>query len=146
MVSDDRCPQSHRRLNPIPSRLRNIERVGSAHEEIDPLFTLSAGLITMLLAIIWLADGSRAQALVSCSPGSVGVAIADFSFTPSMQFVDVGDTVCWTWVQGFHSTTSNSAVWNSGQLSSPNNFEFTFSSSGIYPYFCSVHQVCKERS
>ncbi len=100
---------------------------------------LSAGLIGMILTITSLAGGSRAQASASCSPESVGVAIANFSFTPSTQFADVGDTVCWTWVEGFHSTTSSGGFWNSGQLSSPNTFEFTFSSSGIYTYSCTVH-------
>ncbi len=100
---------------------------------------LSLVPIAVILAITQMANGSRAQAAGPCSPGSVGVDIANFSFTPPTQSIDVGDTICWTWVSGFHSSTSSGSFWDSGQLSSPNSFEFTFSNSGIYPYFCSVH-------
>src|SRR2546422_8398470 len=50
----------------------------------------------------------------------VGVAIQDFSFSPSAMTVMVGTTVKWTNNgPSAHTTTSNTGTWDSGQLSSP---------------------------
>jgi plastocyanin len=53
-------------------------------------------------------------------PGTVGVNIRDFSFTPASLTVKVGTTVRWT-NQGpsGHTTTSATGVWESATLSAP---------------------------
>ncbi len=53
--------------------------------------------------------------------------------------IHVGDKVHWVWVDSFHSTTSDTGVWDSGQHGTPNTFDFTFSQAGNFPYHCTVH-------
>ena len=98
-------------------------------------------------------------ALVSCSSNTTGpvvqpptggggssgsvvdVSIRDFTFTPASVTVKVGTTVRWTNNgPSAHTTTSDMGVWNSGLLS-PNagTFEMTFSTTGTFPYHCSIH-------
>lgn len=61
----------------------------------------------------------------------------------------VGETVLWQWVAGFHTITSgtNSGDPTAGQLfnqpsdSAHLQFTFTFNSAGVFPYFCSFHEL-----
>jgi plastocyanin len=86
-------------------------------------------------------------------PGTVGVNIQDFSFTPASLTVKVGTTVRWT-NQGpsGHTTTSDTGVWGSATLGAPSGgggygnagsaggtFNFTFTQAGTFPYHCSLH-------
>jgi plastocyanin len=71
------------------------------------------------------------------------VAIRNFAFQPDSLKIPVGATV--TWVncddagQEPHTTTSNTLVWNSPQLSSGDRYSFTFTTGGTFPYFCTIH-------
>src|SRR6185369_6371163 len=58
---------------------------------------------------------------VTIAPGG------NFTFDPSSQTINVGDTVMWVWGLGVHSTTSGALcfaddTWNSGLLVPPNSF------------------------
>jgi plastocyanin len=70
------------------------------------------------------------------------VTIANFSFTPNLSKLKMGDTVHWTNNgPSSHTTTSNSplVLWDSGTLGVGATFDFTFTAAGIYPYHCSIH-------
>ncbi|MEZ6242555.1 MAG: hypothetical protein R3B57_05875 [Phycisphaerales bacterium] len=63
--------------------------------------------------------------------------------------IQVGDTVRWDWVSGFHNVTSGfpddpnpGALFFSGDpTSNPDTvFEFTFTDPGLYGYHCEVHE------
>jgi plastocyanin len=73
------------------------------------------------------------------APMTVNVNISSFAFTPPSLTVNVGDTVMWTVTSGTHTTTSDTGVWNSGNLSTGNTFSFTFTSPGTFPYHCAIH-------
>ena len=53
--------------------------------------------------------------------------------------IRVGGTVHWVWVDSFHSTTSDTGVWDSGQNQTPHTFDHTFPNAGSFPYHCTVH-------
>jgi titin len=92
---------------------------------------------------------------VSCAwPATRTVNISNFAFTDtvsnnSTSTINEGDTIHWVWQSGTHSTTSGtcsgpgtctpSGTWDSTILSAPNTFDFTFNSSGTFPYYCRVH-------
>jgi plastocyanin len=72
-------------------------------------------------------------------------------FTPANVSISPNDSVIWNW-QGFsHSTTSGtngvhgddngvpSGLWDSGIASVTNFFTNTFTSTGLFSYYCSVH-------
>ena len=93
------------------------------------------------------------------TPGAAHVVIVgrDSTGQPANVFVDsvsgtststihVGDTIQWIWVSGTHSTTSGACgagcvpngLWDSGRVQG-GTFQFTFTSAGTYPYFCTLH-------
>ncbi|HTK41465.1 MAG TPA: plastocyanin/azurin family copper-binding protein [Gemmatimonadales bacterium] len=76
------------------------------------------------------------------SSGAVtDVTIQNFTFTPANVTVKVGSTVRWTNNDPIaHTTTSDMGVWDSGPLNpSGGTFQMTFSSTGTFPYHCSIH-------
>lgn len=64
------------------------------------------------------------------------------AFSPASLSVHVGDRVTWTnttknGVQ--HTTTSDSAGWDSGILNAGQSFSHTFGTAGTFTYHCNVH-------
>ena len=84
---------------------------------------------------------------------TVGPLQNEFSFMPDTVNISVGDTVRWTWASDFHSVTSGTSCTADGQFCSPDNtnceagilnntgfvYEFTFTQTGVYQYFCALH-------
>lgn len=91
-------------------------------------------------------------ALAGCSSGNttdstgspnagdaVDVVVDNFAFDAGTVEISAGDTVRWTNSQSVtHTVTSEDELWDA-TLSSGGTFEFTFSDSGSYPYFCAIH-------
>ncbi len=62
------------------------------------------------------------------------------AFNPSPVTVAVGTTVRWTNDDTIaHDSTSNTSVWDSGNLNPGAHFDFTFQTAGTYPYHCALH-------
>ena len=73
---------------------------------------------------------------------SAEVKIDNFSFGPSTLTVPVGTTVTWSNRDDIpHTVTSSDdpKVFKSKVLDTDEKFSFTFTKSGTYPYFCSIH-------
>ncbi len=82
---------------------------------------------------------------------TVNVGQGGNNFSPNMVTIHIGDTVQWSWVGGFHSTTSGTCtsgyyggcspdgLWDSGQHSPSYTFSRKFTATGSFPYYCSVH-------
>jgi plastocyanin len=75
------------------------------------------------------------------------VSMKDNVFLPESLTVVQGDTVEWL-NEGFlvHTTTSGSecgpdgdGVWNSGDISPADSFDFVFDDVGEFPYYCIPH-------
>lgn len=70
----------------------------------------------------------------------VDVSIQDYSFSPTPVTITVGDTVRWTNNgPSIHTSTSDTAVWDSGLLNVGQTYSFTFTIAGTYPYHCTPH-------
>jgi plastocyanin len=68
------------------------------------------------------------------------VSIENFEFVPNIVHVGVGDTVRWTNNDSvFHTSTSDTFVWDSGTIIIGGTFEFTFNTIDFYPYHCNFH-------
>ncbi len=68
------------------------------------------------------------------------VSIANFAFSPAQLTVQQGDTVRWTNQDSYpHTATSDSGVWDSGNLNNGDSYSFIFTSGGSYPYSCLYH-------
>jgi plastocyanin len=72
-------------------------------------------------------------------PKTVNVNIVDFQYNPSPVNIKVGDTVHWIWQANQHSTTSDTAIWDSGVHNTGFTFDHTFNAAGNFPYHCSFH-------
>ncbi len=70
---------------------------------------------------------------------TVRVVHLDYSPDPTIQ---VGDTVQWVWDVSNHSTTSvagQTESWNSGLKSAGATFTHTFTHTGTFNYYCTLH-------
>ena len=66
--------------------------------------------------------------------------IYDYYFMPTSDTIHAGTVV--TWLNSgaqTHTVTSDTAVFDSGDVVSGGNFSFTFSATGTFPYHCNIH-------
>jgi len=72
------------------------------------------------------------------------VQVSDFQFSPATVNASVGDTIQWTWLSGFHTTTSTdvpagAATWDAPMTSDSTSFTYKLTTAGAYSYVCSIH-------
>jgi plastocyanin len=68
------------------------------------------------------------------------VEMEDFQFKPKVLIVQVGTTVKFSNKDEVeHTATSDTGVWDSGSLAKGEEFFFTFTEPGEYPYYCIPH-------
>src|ERR1700676_371884 len=68
------------------------------------------------------------------------VKIDNFTFTPKSVTVKAGTTVTWTNQDDIpHTVASATKALRSKALDTDDKFSFTFTTAGVYEYFCSLH-------
>jgi plastocyanin len=68
------------------------------------------------------------------------VEIDDFAFSPARITVKAGTTVAWLNADDTpHTVASSSKLFKSKVLDTDGSFSFTFTTPGMYEYFCSLH-------
>jgi plastocyanin len=73
-------------------------------------------------------------------PASNVVTIQSSAFTPQSLTVAVNSTVKWKNNDGIaHTVTSNTPLFDSGNIPAGGTFSFTFTSTGTFNYHCSIH-------
>lgn len=88
-------------------------------------------LAAPLLAAILPASAQNAPAVV---------AIDNFTFNPQRLTVKAGTTVTWTNKDDIpHAVAATDKSFKSKVLDTDNSYSFTFTTPGIYAYFCSLH-------
>ena len=92
-----------------------------------------AGMAALALLSGW-ALPARADVIV--------VGVNSNFFSPNEISVATGDTVAWRVNSGVHTTTSSDGLWDSGLISAGDEFDYTFTASGDYPYICTLHADC----
>jgi plastocyanin len=98
----------------------------------------------------WFARSAVAGVALAFLVGSAWVARADTIvievrnnfFSPREVAIVTGDTVCWVWVEGFHTTTSVDGLWDSDVQGPGTMFEYTFTDPGDFGYICTIHLEC----
>lgn len=103
-------------------------------------------LASVLFSVALLQNSRAATATVKVGPGFTD------TFDPPTVSISVNDSVIWDWQGTFHSTTSGtngvpgddngvpSGLWDSGIIAStPFSFTNTFTSAGVFSYYCSEH-------
>jgi plastocyanin len=98
-----------------------------------------------LLALSSLAIGSGCKKsdnspMPSGSPPANEVWMQNTAFTPSSITVSVNTTITWRNKDSVtHTVTSNTSVFDSGNIAAGGNFTHQFLAAGTYPYHCNIH-------
>ena len=73
-------------------------------------------------------------------PETNEVWIQGMTFDPASITVTAGTTVTWTNKDAIaHRPTSNTGLFDSGNMSPNGTFSFNFPTAGTYNYFCAIH-------
>jgi plastocyanin len=82
-------------------------------------------------------------ALVGFQTSALGanhsVVVSGLSFSPPTLSINQGESVTWSGLAGFHTTTSDDSLWDSSG-GSGDSFQFVFDTTGTYNYHCIPHQ------
>jgi plastocyanin len=81
---------------------------------------------------------------VTLHAATANVAIGDNFFSPNSTTINVNDIVKWTWNAGdinFHSSTSDTGLWDSTVGGANMTFSRTFAAAGSFPYHCTIHAL-----
>ena len=102
--------------------------------------------VILVLLVVLVLSACSAASTVTSSPVVSGnaVSLANFTFSPATLPVKAGTTVTWTNNDSTtHTVTSDSGVFNSGNLAPGATFSYTFNSTGTFTYHCSIHTYMK---
>jgi plastocyanin len=67
------------------------------------------------------------------------VTIDNFTFAPAQLTVKVGDTITWKNHDDIPHTIVSAGKFRSKTLDTDDSYSFTFTATGDYTYFCSLH-------
>lgn len=71
---------------------------------------------------------------------AIEVKIDNFTFNPARITVPAGTTVTWDNADDIpHTVTSSTKLFKSKVLDTADKFSFTFTTPGVFEYFCSLH-------
>ena len=83
---------------------------------------------------------ASAATAVSAQAADTKIIIDQFTFTPQRVTVKAGTTVAWINDDDIpHTVASSTKVFKSKALDTSDKFSFTFTTPGVYEYFCSLH-------
>jgi len=75
---------------------------------------------------------------------AIDVTIKNMAFNPAQITVSAGTTVRWTNQDSItHTVTADNGQFSSGNLTSGDSYQFTFTTPGTYAYHCSIHPNMK---
>ena len=107
--------------------------------------SVSFAVLAAALAIGSLAlglSGNHSALMAQEKASSAEVKIDNFCFSPATLTVSAGTTVTWTNHDDIPHTvvsTDDPRAFKSKVLDTDEKFSFTFSKSGTFAYFCSIH-------
>ncbi|HSN94592.1 MAG TPA: cupredoxin family copper-binding protein [Anaerolineaceae bacterium] len=85
---------------------------------------------------------SNASTEAPAAGDTLEIAIVDFSFSPKDVTIKKGTTVTWTNKDSvIHTATSDTGLFDSGNLSQGQSFSYTFTTAGTFPYVCTPHKA-----
>jgi plastocyanin len=73
-------------------------------------------------------------------PGANEVWIQNMAFNPATITVTAGTTIKWTNKDGVtHTVTSDTGVFDSGNMTGNATFSYSFQTAGTFQYHCTIH-------
>jgi plastocyanin len=110
------------------------------------IFIIMAILALPFLAVIAFTGIIRTRAahpgkdVQADSPQTASISMVDFEFQPKVITITTGTSVRWT-NNGTvpHTTTSDTGIWDSGDVTLGGSYTVTFETPGVFPYHCFHH-------
>jgi hypothetical protein len=95
----------------------------------------------MTLPVVPLAaEQMNPSTMILIFPLSQNVTIVDYQFIPATLTVPVGTKVIWTNNgPSIHTVTSDTGIFNSGNIPVGQKWNYTFNVAGSFPYHCAIH-------
>jgi plastocyanin len=98
------------------------------------------GAPVMIAMLLLLVGSPSVKASDQPSTANVAVKIDNFVFGPQAITVPVGTTVTWTNSDDIpHTAVSTDGVFKSKVMDTDETFSYTFTTTGTYPFYCSIH-------
>ncbi len=98
---------------------------------------INSQIILGILVLVIFLSGCTQQPI---NPDENTVLIENLSFKPSSLTVENGTTVTWINNDGVdHNIIEDNDLFSSGTLTNGQNYTYTFTTSGTYDYYCSIH-------
>jgi len=100
---------------------------------------ITAG-IAILLFLLFLAGSCSKSSTPKDTPGTNEVLIQDMAFDPVTITVSANTTITWTNKDAVsHTVTSNTGLFDSGNIQANGTYSHLFDTPGNYPYHCIIH-------
>jgi plastocyanin len=99
-------------------------------------------ILVLTIAVVMTAcsSGTTSKTTTSSTSSNSTVSLANFAFSPATLNVTVGTTVTWTNNDSTtHTVTSDTGVFDSGNLAPNSTFSYKFNNAGTFAYHCSIH-------
>jgi plastocyanin len=83
-------------------------------------------------------DAAAGTVMITIVPGAAG--LGPNAYSPDPAVVAVGSTVMWMNTDSIaHTATSSTGIWDSGVIAPGGSFSRVFSTTGTFPYYCTIH-------
>ena len=103
------------------------------------LITGSSFLLALATAALLAVHPTLAKGEEAKSSGAE-VKVDNFTFSPDTLTVSVNSAVTWVNKDDIpHVITSNDGLFKSKALDTDQKYSYTFTKTGTYPYYCSIH-------
>ncbi len=89
-------------------------------------------------------NNSKPTSALNQNPTTVSVTISNFIFTPKNLTIHKGDTVTWKNNDSMtHTVTGDNGGPSSQYINLDESYSYTFTTTGTFPYHCSIHPSMK---
>lgn len=97
--------------------------------------------LVILSGIVFIYSCSKSNNAPKPATGAtVSVSIKNMAFSPDTLRIKTGTTVTWMNNDGMtHTVTSNTSLFDSGNLAAGLSFQYTFNAAGTFTYYCVIH-------
>ncbi len=104
------------------------------------LLTNGLVILAMLLIVFSISCQATSPTAEEAASASNEIEISGFAFVPATVTVTVGTTVTWTNLDSVaHTVTSETDLFDSGNLASNATFSYSFTDRGTFSYYCANH-------
>jgi plastocyanin len=94
---------------------------------------------SILFAVALVIVAFYASQNIAAAIGGANVSVVDDAFEPASVTIQAGDSVTWTLNEGFHNVRADDGSWGNTPGDDWPPFTHTFTTPGIYEYYCEIH-------